>query len=103
MRWCFSDVRPDKHLSERAHGAGLSPSFQSRLKGQVLWPDAPSRSGPLFLPIDRHGNLGLNAAGRRTETGRIADDYPEKAMARAFARIGVEVTGHSGHRSYITR
>lgn len=63
----------------------------------------PSGTGPLFLPVDRHGNLGLAAAGRRTDSGRIADDYPEKAMARAFAHIGVEVTGHSGRRSYITR
>lgn len=63
----------------------------------------PSGTGPLFLPVDRHGNLGPAAADRRTDSGRIADGYPENAMARAFARIGVEVTGHFGRRSYITR
>lgn len=65
----------------------------------------PRDTGPLLLPVDRHGHLGLAAAGRRTETGRIADDYPIKALQRAFAAAeGLpEVTGHSPRRAYVTR
>jgi len=45
--------------------------------------------GPLFQPVDRHGNIGTYAAGRRTASGAIAASYPGKVLYRTAAAAGL--------------
>ncbi len=50
--------------------------------------------------------MGTAAAGRRTATGQIADQYPAKVLKAAARKAGIpdaeRVTGRSPRRSYIT-
>lgn len=45
--------------------------------------------GPLFRPVDRHGNIGTKAAGRRTTSGAIGASYPSKILYQTAANAGL--------------
>lgn len=62
--------------------------------------------GPLFLRVDRHGNLGEAAAGRPTPGGRISGQAVARVVKRASraANLDPEVvwSGHSLRRGFAT-
>jgi integrase len=45
--------------------------------------------GPLFPAIDRHGNWGLQAAGRHATDGRVADDWPTRVLKAAAIEASI--------------
>jgi hypothetical protein len=51
--------------------------------------------GPVFQPVDRHGNIGARAAVRRTASGAIAASYPGKVLYRTAAAAEL-LKGESG-------
>lgn len=68
---------------------------------------ADRTNGPLFPRIDRHGNLGTQAAGRGTVDGRltgqsIASIITRAATAAGLAVPGTRYTGHSARRGLVT-
>lgn len=61
--------------------------------------------GPVFVRIDRHGNLGRAASGKGTPDGRITAQAIASVVKRAAGRAGLdpdEYAGHSLRRGFVT-